>query len=196
MLAIAAPWHVLATLRNPPYFDLLDAQRSRPISRFFVVLFHQRAGAAVSEPALSARLQHRPARLVLAASSGMAVSLERLFSGRSRSFPFARWTAPAARACWLLLDRFHLVFFTFSTTQEYYSMPCYPALALLIGSAMAAGGRLGAARYPCPLRLSCVLRIAARCGSWCATFPRPAIFLPRSAPIPARTRFRSATWRT
>ena len=30
-----------------------------------------------------------------------------------------------------------LIFFTFSTTQEYYSMPCYPALALLIGSAMA-----------------------------------------------------------
>jgi hypothetical protein len=33
-----------------------------------------------------------------------------------------------------------LVFFTFSTTQEYYSMPCYPAFALLLGSAMAAGG--------------------------------------------------------
>jgi len=29
-----------------------------------------------------------------------------------------------------------LIFFTFSTTQEYYSMPCYPALALLLGSAM------------------------------------------------------------
>jgi hypothetical protein len=29
-----------------------------------------------------------------------------------------------------------LGFFTFSTTQEYYSMPCYPALALLLGSAM------------------------------------------------------------
>jgi hypothetical protein len=40
--------------------------------------------------------------------------------------------------CWA---GFILVFFTFSTTQEYYSMPCYPALALLIGSAMAAGGR-------------------------------------------------------
>ena len=36
--------------------------------------------------------------------------------------------------CWL---GFVLIFFTFSTTQEYYSMPCYPALALLIGSAMA-----------------------------------------------------------
>jgi hypothetical protein len=41
--------------------------------------------------------------------------------------------------CWA---GFVLVFFTFSTTQEYYSMPCYPAFALLIGSAMAMNGRL------------------------------------------------------
>jgi hypothetical protein len=32
-----------------------------------------------------------------------------------------------------------MVFFTFSTTQEYYSMPIYPALALLLGSALASG---------------------------------------------------------
>ncbi len=32
------------------------------------------------------------------------------------------------------------MFFTLSTTQEYYSMPCYPAMALLLGSAMAEGG--------------------------------------------------------
>src|SRR5689334_7137369 len=30
-----------------------------------------------------------------------------------------------------------MLFFTFSTTQEYYSMPIYPALALLAGSALA-----------------------------------------------------------
>jgi hypothetical protein len=30
-----------------------------------------------------------------------------------------------------------MVFFTFSTTQEYYSMPIYPALAMLLGSAVA-----------------------------------------------------------
>jgi hypothetical protein len=36
--------------------------------------------------------------------------------------------------CW---TGFILVFFTFSTTQEYYSMPCYPALALLLGSGLA-----------------------------------------------------------
>jgi hypothetical protein len=39
--------------------------------------------------------------------------------------------------CWIGVV---MVFFTFSTTQEYYSMPIYPALALLIGSAIAAGG--------------------------------------------------------
>jgi hypothetical protein len=36
--------------------------------------------------------------------------------------------------CWA---GFILVFFTFSTTQEYYSMPAYPALALLLGCAIA-----------------------------------------------------------
>jgi hypothetical protein len=36
--------------------------------------------------------------------------------------------------CW---TGFVMVFFTFSTTQEYYSMPIYPALALLTGCAMA-----------------------------------------------------------
>ena len=35
--------------------------------------------------------------------------------------------------CWICLV---LIFFTFSTTQEYYSMPAYPAFALLLGSAM------------------------------------------------------------
>jgi hypothetical protein len=36
--------------------------------------------------------------------------------------------------CWIGVL---MVFFSFSTTQEYYSMPIYPALALLLGCAMA-----------------------------------------------------------
>ena len=36
--------------------------------------------------------------------------------------------------CWIGVV---LIFFTFSTTQEYYSMPTYPAFALLLGSAIA-----------------------------------------------------------
>src|SRR5437763_11265291 len=41
----------------------------------------------------------------------------------------------------LCLTAFILLFFTFSSTQEYYSMPCYPALALLLGSALAGDAR-------------------------------------------------------
>ena len=68
-------------------------------------------------------------------------------------FPWSVYFAAIAKLSFKPVDRagrtrlltlsmvgFVLVFFTFSTTQEYYSMPCYPALALLLGSAMAAGG--------------------------------------------------------
>jgi hypothetical protein len=40
--------------------------------------------------------------------------------------------------CWIGVV---MLFFTFSTTQEYYSMPIYPALALLVGSVLSRGGR-------------------------------------------------------
>jgi 4-amino-4-deoxy-L-arabinose transferase-like glycosyltransferase len=40
--------------------------------------------------------------------------------------------------CWIGVV---MVFFTFSTTQEYYSMPIYPAVALLLGCALAAEER-------------------------------------------------------
>jgi hypothetical protein len=40
--------------------------------------------------------------------------------------------------CWIGVV---MLFFTFSTTQEYYSMPIYPALALLVGSVLASGSR-------------------------------------------------------
>jgi hypothetical protein len=73
--------------------------------------------------------------------------------------------------CW---TGFILVFFTFSTTQEYYSMPCYPALALLLGSAMAEGGdwiRRGTR----------VLSVVAGCaGLACITI----FFLVRNVPAP------------
>jgi hypothetical protein len=44
--------------------------------------------------------------------------------------------------CWVGVV---MLFFTFSTTQEYYSMPIYPALALLIGCALRDDGRFRAA---------------------------------------------------
>jgi len=140
VIAIAAPWHVLATLRNPPYFDLsfrsvpgeyhgflwfffmneqvlrfLNLRYPRDyntVPRVYFWLFHLiwLFPWSVYFPAI-AKLSFRP-----------------------------RDRAGCARLLALCWAGFILVFFTFSTTQEYYSMPCYPALALLTGSAMAAGG--------------------------------------------------------
>lgn len=141
VLLIAAPWHVLATLRNPPYFyfgfhggpgqyhgflwfffineqllRFLNLRYPRDydtVPRLYFWLFHLLwlFPWSVYLPAV-AKLSFKP--------------LDR--AGKMRLLAL----------CWI---GFLLIFFTFSTTQEYYSMPCYPALALLLGSAMATEGK-------------------------------------------------------
>ena len=67
-------------------------------------------------------------------------------------FPWSAWFGHLAKLEYRGTDRasrtrllclchtgFLMGFFTLSTTQEYYSMPCYPALALLLGSAIERG---------------------------------------------------------
>ena len=140
ILAIAAPWHILAAIRNPPifawtltslpghyhgflWFYFINEQLLRflnlryprdynTVPRAWFWLFHLiwLFPWSVYLPGV-ARLSFKP--------------VDR--AGRTRLLAL----------CW---TGFILVFFTFSTTQEYYSMPCYPALALLLGSAMAEGG--------------------------------------------------------
>jgi 4-amino-4-deoxy-L-arabinose transferase-like glycosyltransferase len=140
-LLIAAPWHILAALRNPPYFyfglhsgpgqyhgflwfffineqflRFLNLRYPRDydtVPRLYFWLFHLLwlFPWSVYFPAI-AKLSFKP--------------LDR--AGKMRLLAL----------CW---TGFLLIFFTFSTTQEYYSMPCYPALALLLGSAMAAEGK-------------------------------------------------------
>src|SRR5882724_342807 len=135
-VAIAAPWHVLATIRNPPYFDFtmhagpgeyhgffwfyfineqvlrfLNARYPRDyntVPRLYFWLFHLvwLFPWSVYLPTLW-RLDYKPADR----------------QGRARLLAL----------CWIGLV---MLFFTLSTTQEYYSMPLYPALALLLGSAM------------------------------------------------------------
>ncbi len=134
---IAVPWHVLATLRNPPYFvwtlkngpglyhgflwfyfineqllrflNLRYPRDYNTVPRLYFWLFHLLwlFPWSVYLPAVF-KLSFKP--------------VDR--AGRVRLLAL----------CW---TGFMLLFFTFSTTQEYYSMPCYPALALLIGCAMA-----------------------------------------------------------
>ncbi len=136
VLALAGPWHVLATLRNPPYFAFTMRSAPGEYHGFFWFYFineqllrflnmrYPRDYNTV--PRLYFWLFHLlwlfPWSVYLPAVFKLSFKpLDR--AGRARLLAL----------CWL---GFVLVFFTFSTTQEYYSMPCYPAFALLIGSAL------------------------------------------------------------
>ncbi len=140
MLLIAAPWHVLAALRNPPYFDL--TMRSVPGEYHGFLWFY-----FINEQVL------RFLNLRYPRDYNTVPRVWFWLFHLVWLFPWSVYFPAVARLSFKPLDRagqtrllalcwtgFLLVFFTFSTTQEYYSMPCYPALALLLGSAMAAGG--------------------------------------------------------
>ena len=139
-LSIAAPWHILAAVRNPPVFDF--TMRSAPGEYHGFLWFY-----FINEQLLRFLNTRYPRDYDTVPRFWFWV-LQLLWL-----FPWSVYLPavprlnfkPADRAgkvrllalCW---TGFVLIFFSFSTTQEYYSMPCYPALALLLGSAMAAGG--------------------------------------------------------
>jgi 4-amino-4-deoxy-L-arabinose transferase-like glycosyltransferase len=135
-LAIAAPWHVLATLRNPPYFDFSMHSGPGEYRGFFWFYFFNEHLLRFlnlryprdynTVPRLYFWLFHL---LWLFPWSVYLPAVAKLdFRGADR--------ASRTRLLCLCWAGFLLLFFTFSSTQEYYSMPCYPALALLIGSAL------------------------------------------------------------
>jgi hypothetical protein len=136
-LAIAAPWHILATLRMPPYLDFTMHSAPGEYHGFFWFYF-------MNEHVLRfLNLRYPRDYNTVPRLAFWGLHLVWLFPW-SVYFPAAARQdfRPRDRAgktrllalCWAL---FLLIFFTFSTTQEYYSMPIYPALALLLGSAMA-----------------------------------------------------------
>jgi 4-amino-4-deoxy-L-arabinose transferase-like glycosyltransferase len=136
-LLIAAPWHILAAIRNPPLFAWTLHSQAGQYHGFlwfyfineqllrFLNLRYPRDYNTV--PRLWFWLFHLiwlfPWSVYLPTIAKLSFKpIDR--AGRTRLLAL----------CWI---GFLLIFFTFSTTQEYYSMPCYPALALLLGSAMA-----------------------------------------------------------
>jgi len=136
IIAIAAPWHVLATLRNPPYFDWTMHSSPGEYHGFFWFYFmnehvfrflnmrYPRDYNTV--PRLWFWLLHFvwffPWSVYIPAAVRLSYKpVDR--AGRTRLLAL----------CWIAIV---MGFFTFSTTQEYYSVPIYPAVALLIGCAM------------------------------------------------------------
>jgi 4-amino-4-deoxy-L-arabinose transferase-like glycosyltransferase len=141
ILLIAVPWHVLATLRNPPYFDFTMRSVPGEYHGFLWFFF-------INEQLLRFLNLRYPRDydtvprvwfwlLHLAWLFPWSVYFPATFKLSYRPVDRAGRTRLLA-LCWI---GFILVFFAFSTTQEYYSMPCYPAMALLLGSAIAAGGK-------------------------------------------------------
>lgn len=140
-LVIALPWHVLATLRNPPYFAFSMHSGPGEYRGFFWFYFFNEHLLRFLD------LRYPRDYNTVPRPWFWLLNLVWLFpwSAYLLSAPTLGYQ-PASRAgrvrlmtvCWIGVV---MLFFTFSTTQEYYSMPIYPALALLIGSAMQAGSR-------------------------------------------------------
>jgi 4-amino-4-deoxy-L-arabinose transferase-like glycosyltransferase len=161
VLAIAAPWHVLATLRNPPYFYF--SMRSVPgqYHGFFWFYFFNEH--------LLRFLNLRYPRDYNTVPRVYFWLFHLLWL-----FPWSAYLPAVARLSFKPVDRagrmrllalcwtgFLLVFFTFSTTQEYYSMPCYPALALLLGCAIAEGVWIRPAqRVVSAIAVACAIAVA------------------------------------
>jgi 4-amino-4-deoxy-L-arabinose transferase-like glycosyltransferase len=142
LLLVAAPWHVLATIRNPPYFSFTMKSIPGEYHGFLWFFF-------INEQLL------RFLNLRYPRDYNTVPRLYFWLLNLVWIFPWSVYLPAAAKLSYRPEDRagktrllalcwigFVLVFFTFSTTQEYYSMPCYPAFALLIGSAIAINGRL------------------------------------------------------
>jgi 4-amino-4-deoxy-L-arabinose transferase-like glycosyltransferase len=140
-LAIAVPWHVLAIRRNPPYFAFSMHSRPGEYHGFFWFYFineHVLRFLNLRYPRdynTVPRLLFWLLNLVWLFPWSIFLLCVRRLSSRPESR--AERTRLMA-VCWIGAV---MLFFTVSTTQEYYSMPIYPALALLVGSAISAGGR-------------------------------------------------------
>jgi 4-amino-4-deoxy-L-arabinose transferase-like glycosyltransferase len=135
-ILIAAPWHILATLRMPPYFNFSMHSGPGEYHGFFWFYFF-------NEHLL------RFLNLRYPRDYNTVPRLAFWLLNLLWLFPWSAYLPAAARLSYKPVDRagrtrllalcwagFLMLFFTFSTTQEYYSMPIYPALALLIGCAM------------------------------------------------------------
>ncbi|MBS1820926.1 MAG: glycosyltransferase family 39 protein [Acidobacteria bacterium] len=160
VLVVAAPWHILATLANPPYFDWTMHSSPGEYHGFFWFYFlnehlfrflnmrYPRDYNTV--PRLWFWLLHFA--WLFPFSLTLPVALKRgIVKPREATTRAARTRLLAL--VWIL---FILCFFTLSTTQEYYSLPIYPALAMLLASHLATREE-----YPRPARIVLVSILAA-----------------------------------
>jgi Dolichyl-phosphate-mannose-protein mannosyltransferase len=140
-LLIAAPWHILATIHNPPYFAFSMHSGPGEYRGFFWFYFFNEHLLRFLNLRYPRDYNTVPRLLfwllnlvwIFPWSAYLIATPDLAYKPVSRA---ARVRLMAL--CWIGVV---MLFFTFSTTQEYYSMPIYPALALLVGSSLASGAR-------------------------------------------------------
>jgi uncharacterized membrane protein len=136
-MLVAVPWHVLAMLANPPLFAFSMHSGPGEYRGFFWFYFFNEHLLRFLNLRYPRDYNTVPRALFWALNlvwlfpwSAYLPGAIKLGYGRSTRAARLRLLA----LCWIGTV---MLFFTFSTTQEYYSMPIYPALALLIGSTLA-----------------------------------------------------------
>jgi len=142
LLLIAVPWHVLATLRNPPYFSFTLKSIPGEYHGFWWFFF-------INEQLLRFLNLRYPRDY-----DTVPPVLFWLFN-LAWLFPWSVYLPGAFRLSYRPTDRSGktlllavcliacvMVFFTFSTTQEYYSMPIYAGVALILGVVMTRESRI------------------------------------------------------
>jgi 4-amino-4-deoxy-L-arabinose transferase-like glycosyltransferase len=170
--AIAAPWHVAAGLANPTQGHPGALPTPGNVHGFFWFYF-------VNEHLLrylNRRVPRDYDTVPLALFWGLIVvwmlPWSAFLPSALRYVPLRRWWRKAAldepdraRLLCFVWAAVPMVFFSFSTRQEYYVLPAMPALALLIGDRLARGAR--ATMRP---RMAWLLFILAACGAALALF--------------------------
>jgi 4-amino-4-deoxy-L-arabinose transferase-like glycosyltransferase len=140
-LLVAAPWHVLAIRHNPPYFVFSMHSGPGQYRGFFWFYFfneHLLRFLNLRYP----RDYNTVPRLWFWLLNLVWIFPWSVYLPAARTLSY-KPTSRAGRVrlmaiCWIGVV---MLFFTFSTTQEYYSMPIYPALALLVGSSLSSASR-------------------------------------------------------
>ncbi|HYM09458.1 MAG TPA: glycosyltransferase family 39 protein [Bryobacterales bacterium] len=162
-ILIYAPWVALATLRNPPFFDFTfhsDPGVYRGFFWFYFINEHILRFLNLRYPRDYNTVPRIPFLLLhLVWIFPWSVFLPVALHGWR---PFGEDRSSRLRVLAVIWIVFLLTFLSFSTTQEYYSMPCYPAFALLAGAALAGGARRWiAAGYGMLAALGCAAAAAA-----------------------------------
>lgn len=130
-LAIAAPWHIMAALRNPTQGSVRGFLWFYFVNEHFLRYLNKRVPRDYDTVPLA--IFWGLILLWLLPWSAFLPQVLKNIPVRLRNFREAMNTRERASLLFAIWAVVILLFFSFSTRQEYYTIPSLPALALLVG---------------------------------------------------------------